>query len=350
MALATRPDSPEVRSVVALGQKQYEIVFRPDDPMIGSHDKPFYVRAFSGGIDDEAYRVLQTAVEKLPTDKHITQAFDHALATPTDIHGNTLLHIAASRGDIHTLLALHAAVHTSSPREWQSMVGQKNSDGDTALHCAAHNGSGVADKLQCMRYLLAWGADPNTPAEPGVQLRRMTPMHVAAASGWSEAVAEMAGKRGQLDRVDDAGHSPLSLAAWYGHLECVAVLLQLGASASLQRSVQPILEADDGSVMCVSAVEDAVVLHLQDTGVYIDAAIDTSVTEGAMNTPNRSSSSGNWFAGAEDAAPAEAAAPTAEEVAAAAECAEQTAHYYNMIKSMVVQGTSQVTGLCIDIY
>ena len=236
------------------------------------------------------------------------------------------------------------------------MMGQKNSDGDTALHCAAHNGSGVADQLQCVRYLLAWGADPNTPAEPGAQLRRMTPMHVAAASGWSEAVAEMAGKRGQLDRVDDAGHSPLSLAAWYGHLECVAVLLQLGASASSQRSVQPVLEAEDGSGVCVSAVEDAVVLHLQDTGVYIDAAIDTSGTEGAMTTPK--SPGGNWFSGADaedgaapgEAAPAEAAAPTAEEVAAAAECAEHTAHYYNMIKSMVVQGTSQVTGLCIDLY
>ena len=66
---------------------------------------------------------------------------------------------------------------------------------------------------------------------------RATPLHQAAASGATSAVAALVAAGASLDVVDVAGMTPLMCAARGGHLAAVRALVEAGANVHLVDSV-----------------------------------------------------------------------------------------------------------------
>ena len=124
----------------------------------------------------------------------------------------TPLHDAAEDDDeplVRALLVLKPKLET------------RNSDGETALHCAASFGSSGS-----LHLLLEAGADANARNED-----EETALHEAAREGDVEACKILLRHGADVDATDDGEHTPLHLASLAGHVEVVKVLLEYGAEA-----------------------------------------------------------------------------------------------------------------------
>ena len=71
-----------------------------------------------------------------------------------------------------------------------------------ALHAAAAGGD-----FECLRSILAAGADPNAPQQSGWRA-----LHAAAGAGKIEMVRELLARGAQRDITNDAGQTPIDLA------------------------------------------------------------------------------------------------------------------------------------------
>jgi ankyrin repeat protein len=114
-----------------------------------------------------------------------------------------------------------------------------------------------------VRRLVAEGADVNE------QTDGHSPVHLAAYYGHVEVVATLAELGADVDARDDCGLRPLHLAAWNGHVEVVARLVELGADVDAQgmRGYRPLhMAAHNGHV------EE--VVTLVELGADVDARDD----------------------------------------------------------------------------
>ncbi|EAA06365.5 AGAP000107-PA [Anopheles gambiae str. PEST] len=172
-------------------------------------------------------------------------ALDGVSAGVCDAAGRTALHLACYIGDYKAteVLLQHGAKAQCWDREKTA----------TPLHCAASCGSlecvtlllaqsvdinaGIEkhsalhyavmrNSKRCVEYLLAHGANPNTP-----QVYTQTPLHVAAALGYGECMelllAHGADARSQYGQKKITA---LHLAASENYLDCVRLLVAAGAN------------------------------------------------------------------------------------------------------------------------
>ena len=132
-----------------------------------------------------------------------------------DHRGSTLLHAAASGGNLAILCALLDAGCGAdiNIRETQPPL-------RTPLHCAVSNGHGDMAKA-----LIAAGADP-----AGVDVAGQTALHLAALSGQTDLVSHLVKLGVDTEAHDTDGNTPLALAVSHGRLETLQLLVRLGAS------------------------------------------------------------------------------------------------------------------------
>ncbi|XP_049859551.1 transient receptor potential channel pyrexia-like [Schistocerca gregaria] len=220
------------------------------------------------------------------------------LLAATDADGRSALHLACYAGEAEAAEAVLRAGGNAAARRWDA-AGRA-----TALHCAASAGceravrlllaagadvnaglqagsrsplhcAVLSDAPACVRELLAAGACPNTP-----QVYTETPLHVAAAMGYSEcARLLLEGGADVRVAVGAARCTPLHLAAEDGNADCARMLLDAGADPNaqsrrrqtplhlaalaqaagtlellLQRGARPDAEDDDGRTPLHSAI------------------------------------------------------------------------------------------------
>ncbi|KAL3900175.1 MAG: hypothetical protein SGPRY_012510 [Prymnesium sp.] len=131
-----------------------------------------------------------------------------------DVHGNTPLHLASSRGNaecLSLLLSHRAAVDAASPPSRF-----------TPLHLAAKAGHSA-----CLLPLLQANASPEDVSSDG-----STPLHLAAGAGHTEATIVLLEGGASIDAGDATGRTALQLAAAGGWVEVVGALCDRGAQVS----------------------------------------------------------------------------------------------------------------------
>lgn len=80
----------------------------------------------------------------------------------------------------------------------------------------------------------AAASEPEPALPPAITLDqyRNTPLHLAARSGDTDAVAELLKSGAVVDARNDRGLTPLHFAAWYGHADVAKLLLSAGADVN----------------------------------------------------------------------------------------------------------------------
>ncbi|KAM3820736.1 ankyrin repeat and SOCS box protein 10 isoform 2-T2 [Vipera latastei] len=129
----------------------------------------------------------------------------------------TPLHITASRGYLDCLrhLLLRGAQVDLAP------------GGQTALHAAC-----AAATADCVRLLLAFGADPGAVSEGGFQ-----PLHLCRSPGSSQCARLLLSHGAPVNGAsEEEGDTPLHVAARLGLAEQVRLLLQHGADLEAQNA------------------------------------------------------------------------------------------------------------------
>ena len=121
-------------------------------------------------------------------------------------------HAAAKAGRAS---ALRAALAAGSKAEWRD-----EANACAPLHWAAYGGH-----VDCVRLLLAHGAEVEAAARDGC-----TPLHSAAAQGHAACCRLLLDGGSTVDAKDLAGRTPLWLAAERGYADCCALLLSRGAA------------------------------------------------------------------------------------------------------------------------
>uniref|UniRef100_A0A182PFC5 Ion transport domain-containing protein n=1 Tax=Anopheles epiroticus TaxID=199890 RepID=A0A182PFC5_9DIPT len=146
-----------------------------------------------------------------------------------DAAGRTAIHLACYIGDyrVTELLLQHGAKAHSGSLECVTLLLAQHVDINAGIeqHSALHYAV-MRNSKRCVEYLLAHGANPNTP-----QVYTQTPLHVAAALGYAECMelllAHGADARSQYGQKKITA---LHLAASENYLECVRLLVAAGAN------------------------------------------------------------------------------------------------------------------------
>jgi ankyrin repeat protein len=143
-----------------------------------------------------------------------------------DTTGQTPLMSAALAGQEETLNQLLARGADAMARDDRGML---------ALHAAAYSGdAGIVSILLGNGPFPA--ADLSTINDADNELG-VTPLIVAAEENWGDVVAYLINAGADLEITDHRGHTALARAAYHGHDEIIAMLLQAGASC---RKIDPL--------------------------------------------------------------------------------------------------------------
>lgn len=95
---------------------------------------PTYASVFAGGFDDMTYSLFKVQVEDdFDTIQEAVEYVNDVLATPTDEHGNTLLHAAAIRGDEKASGTIFLAIERADADLAKDFLEKRNGAGRTAL-------------------------------------------------------------------------------------------------------------------------------------------------------------------------------------------------------------------------
>lgn len=100
-----------------------------------------------------------------------------------------------------------------------------NRDGETALMLLCLNG-----KVQAAKRLIDRDADVNQPG--------WTALHYAASGGQVAAIHLLLAHHAYIDAESPNGTTPLMMAAQYGNIESVKLLLERGADATLKNQLK----------------------------------------------------------------------------------------------------------------
>lgn len=129
----------------------------------------------------------------------------------TDQRGRTLLHLAASRRMVRTLLEAGARLQ------------QRSDQGQTALHTATRR-----DRPAVARELVRAGIDIHAQDKRG-----LSALHLAASKGRRRAIEQLLSQGAWVNVKDRHGRSPLFLAVAAGHLPASLLLIERGADLTM---------------------------------------------------------------------------------------------------------------------
>jgi ankyrin repeat protein len=188
------------------------------------------------------------------TDKVLAAVKEHPdlLDKPGGIGGQTLLHIAAGRGNLALVQTL---VERGADLELKNAWA-----GWTPLHSAA--GAGHA---RVVAYLIQQGAKVEAP---GVYNQGI--LFTAAMQGHAEVVRLLCAAGANVEATTDWGYSPLVSAAGEGHREVVKALLDAGAN------INQICKGSSALYRAVSYGKEDVAIFLLERGADLNASRDTS--------------------------------------------------------------------------
>lgn len=144
------------------------------------------------------------------------------------------------------------------------IVGVRSGSG--SIHKVALKGNLVAVK----RWIEKKGADVNIADE---RQNGMTPLHLAAGSGYLNIVEYLVSQGAFIDITDNAGITPLGVASAFGRVEIVKYLLQQGASPNIagMGGITPLhAAAGGGHLKVVKSLVDygASLYGRDDSGAY----------------------------------------------------------------------------------
>ncbi|XP_078396900.1 ankyrin repeat domain 53 [Cetorhinus maximus] len=127
-----------------------------------------------------------------------------------DQNGYNAVHLAAFHGRMECLKVLveehHMDVNLTNPNSW------------SPIHLVL-NKECQPRALECLKYLLSVGADPNVQTNDG-----LTPLHQAAEVGLLDCIITLVEAGAKVKVRDSRGHRPIDLAKIWGHRGCARYL------------------------------------------------------------------------------------------------------------------------------
>jgi len=148
------------------------------------------------------------------------------------------LHKAAAEGNLELVKSLLSKSQSNAGQSWGAWlwggvqaVDEQNSEGQTALHCAAESG-----RFAMVELLLERGAQ--------IELRdnsKQTALHCAARAGHNGIVTLLLDKKAQIDVQDNSGDTPLHCAAHNDKVEAARLLLERGAQRDMLKAFKLLL-------------------------------------------------------------------------------------------------------------
>lgn len=157
---------------------------------------------------------------------------------------------------------LHSAVMGNALETTKILIDQQCKVTDTVLHCAVQ-----ANSVECVKYLLHIGIDPNTLDTNG-----NTPLHIAADKGYTECLKLLLAKSNKTINLNSKSKqsTALHMAAENGYTECVQILLHAGSSHSVvnDKNQTPLHLA--AKAQCAESVEILLELGAEVNALDID--------------------------------------------------------------------------------
>ena len=197
-----------------------------------------------------------------------------------DSENSNVLHYAVEAGDANLMRILLRKTRETGCKE---LINLHKSDGDTALHLAAEEGS-----LGVVQTLCRYGAKIDT-----FNRLHETPVYVASKNNRSKIVAYILDRNKEsMNKRDADGWSPLLIAASFGHIESTDVLLKHGVEISTS-------DKNDQNVVYIASLEgqnkylEHILAHCQNPAdlvnardVYHNTALHIAAENGHLSCVN----------------------------------------------------------------
>ncbi|XP_053994187.1 nuclear factor NF-kappa-B p100 subunit isoform X1 [Hylaeus volcanicus] len=174
--------------------------------------------------DDSLFpkHILIEVVRHMKMDSRNTNEYVQKLLKDRSTYGDSPLHAALRYGQRD--IVKYILMLISTDKDCKMLVNGQNSSGKTPLHYAV-----LQNQPEITKALLELGADPNRSDEHGC-----SPLHAAVRVPRAGACvgALLADKVVDIEAHNDAGWTPLHLAAEAGSYEAVCLLVQAGANVN----------------------------------------------------------------------------------------------------------------------
>lgn len=157
---------------------------------------------------------------------------------------------------------LHSAVMGNALETTKILIDQRCHVTETVLHCAVQ-----ANSVECVKYLLHIGIDPNT-----LDINGNTPLHLAADKGYIECLKLLLAKSNKTINLKSKSKqsTALHMAAENGYTECVQILLHTGSSHSVVNDKDQTALHLAAKAQCAESVEILLELGAEVNALDID--------------------------------------------------------------------------------
>lgn len=157
---------------------------------------------------------------------------------------------------------LHSAVMGNALETTKILIDQRCKVTDTVLHCAVQ-----ANSVDCVKYLLHIGIDPNT-----LDVNGNAPLHLAADKGYTECLKLLLARSNKTINLKSNSRqsTALHMAAENGYTECVQILLQAGSSHNVVNDKNQTALHLAAKAQCAESVEILLELGAEVNSLDID--------------------------------------------------------------------------------
>ncbi|XP_015438643.1 PREDICTED: nuclear factor NF-kappa-B p110 subunit [Dufourea novaeangliae] len=166
--------------------------------------------------------ILVEVTKCIKMDSKSTEEHVRKLLRNRSTYGDSPLHAALRYGQRD--IVKYILMLISTDKDCKTLVNEQNSSGKTPLHYAV-----LQNQPEITKALLMLGADPNQSDEHGC-----SPLHAAVKNPQAAACVDalLSEKKVDTETHNDAGWTPLHLAAEAGSYNAVCLLVQAGANVN----------------------------------------------------------------------------------------------------------------------